>query len=163
MHDLVLNKAVIQSKDFGGDTPPILSPNKGKWLPRSVVNPAYDLTTQTADFAVVVTDTEVQHIFTIRDKTEAELDADKTSQITMIKVEAGQRIQERYPLWQQLNMTALGTELNRIGETNWTPEQASQMDDLQAAWDWVKSVRATSDRLEIDLPEDYADDQYWPV
>lgn len=32
IHDLVLGGSVLRTRDFGSDTPPALSPNKGKWL-----------------------------------------------------------------------------------------------------------------------------------
>jgi len=54
----------------------------------------------------------------------------------------------RYPEWKQRNMIARMVELN----TKATPsaEEEAEMAALQSVWDWVKAVRAESDRLEAD-------------
>ena len=51
--------------DFGGDTPPILSPNKGKWVP-VVVNaqPVFNPKIEGLDQSIIVTETEVTVSYT---------------------------------------------------------------------------------------------------
>jgi hypothetical protein len=84
----------------------------------------------------------------------------------MIKAEAGKRILVRYPQWKQANMTARMVELNKIRASvgSWTAGEQIEVDVIQSAWDWVKSVRSASDALELTLPVDYSDNNlYWPT
>ena len=83
----------------------------------------------------------------------------------MIKGEAGRRILAKYPEWKQANMTARMVELNKIRAEagSWTTAEQTEVDAIQAAWDWVKSARAASDALELTLPADYNDNSHWPV
>jgi hypothetical protein len=83
----------------------------------------------------------------------------------MIKAEAGKRILVRYPQWKQANMTARMVELNKIRADvgSWTAGEQIEVDVIQSAWDWVKSVRSASDALELTLPVDYNNNNlYWP-
>jgi len=81
---------------------------------------------------------------------QAQRDADEATanRIPEIKAAAGAVIVERYPEWKQRNMIARMVELN----TKATPsaEEEAEMAALQSVWDWVKAVRAESDRLEAD-------------
>lgn len=83
-----------------------------------------------------------------------------------IKAEAARRIMTRYPEWKQRNMTARGVELLHIqAGRSWTPDEQAEADALQAAWDWIGSVRAASDTLEAaqPIPADWRDDPHWPI
>ena len=83
----------------------------------------------------------------------------------MIKAEARRRILENYPEWKQANMTARMVELNKIRASvgSWTAGEQIEVDVIQSAWDWVKSVRSASDALELTLPVDYNNNNlYWP-
>jgi hypothetical protein len=83
----------------------------------------------------------------------------------MIKAEARRRILEKYPEWKQANMTARMVELNKIRASvgSWTAGEQIEVDVIQSAWDWVKSVRSASDALELTLPVDYNNNNlYWP-
>jgi hypothetical protein len=85
--------------------------------------------------------------------------------VEMIKAEAGKRILVRYPQWKQANMTARMVELNKIRASvgSWTAGEQIEVDVIQSAWDWVKSVRSASDALELTLPVDYNNNNlYWP-
>ena len=86
--------------------------------------------------------------------------------VDMIKTEAGLRILEKYPQWKQANMTARMVELNKIRASvgSWTAGEQIEVDVIQSAWDWVKSVRSASDALELTLPVDYNNNNnlYWP-
>lgn len=79
-----------------------------------------------------------------------------------IKAEAARRIAARYPLWRQQNMTARGVELQDVWRRDgqWTVEEAAEAAALQAAWTWIKAVRAHSGALEAD--PDAAIDDGWP-
>ncbi|PIR00045.1 MAG: hypothetical protein COV66_08055 [Nitrospinae bacterium CG11_big_fil_rev_8_21_14_0_20_45_15] len=83
----------------------------------------------------------------------------------MIKTEARRRILEKYPEWKQANLTARMVELNKIRASvgSWTAGEQMEVDAIQSAWDWVKSVRSASDALELILPVDYQDNSYWPA
>lgn len=85
-----------------------------------------------------------------------------TPTIEEIKAEAERRILELFPEWKQRNMIARGVELVRIGESNWNEQEQLEAANLQAAWDWIKAVRETSNELEVTLPIDYTDDKWWP-
>jgi hypothetical protein len=83
-----------------------------------------------------------------------------------VKEEARRRILEKYPEWKQANLTARMVELNKIraDEGSWTDGEQIEVDAIQSAWDWVKSVRTASDALELTLPADYAlNNDYWPA
>ena len=84
-----------------------------------------------------------------------------------VEAEAQRRILARYPDWKQRNMTARGVELTfkvaqgealAAGETD-------EIAALQAAWGWIKAVRAASDTLEAldPIPADFAEDARWPA
>lgn len=77
-----------------------------------------------------------------------------------IKAAAGAVIVERYPEWKQRNMIARMVELN--AKATPSAEEEAEMAALQAVWDWVKAVRAESDRLEADSNLT-VNDANWPV
>jgi len=102
------------------------------------------------------------------DVTRAELDALYFAQeggATLIKAEARRRILHYLPEWKQSNMTARAVELNKIRADagGWTQVEQAEMDAIQAAWAWIKSVRDASNSLESTLPTDYKSDTYWPA
>lgn len=84
-----------------------------------------------------------------------------------VKAEAARRILARYPEWKQRNMTARGVDLlsRRLVAGAWTDAEAAEASALQVAWDWIKSVRATSDALEslAPIPAGFADHIHWPA
>lgn len=82
--------------------------------------------------------------------------------VRYIKQEAQRRITGRFPAWKQTNMIARGVELQDIWRQNgaWTDAEAAEAATLQAAWDWIKAVRARSDALEADPELDIATG--WP-
>jgi predicted house-cleaning NTP pyrophosphatase (Maf/HAM1 superfamily) len=72
-----------------------------------------------------------------------DLGAKKAHAVAGVKAEAGKRILARYPQYKQANMTARAVELaadNQKTGPEWTA--------IRAAWDWVKAVRAESNRIE---------------
>lgn len=94
------------------------------------------------------------------------MDADETAAnarsalIAAIKLEARRRITTRYPEWKQSNMTARVVELVGAGQAS-----GVEWDALQAAWGWVKAVRAHSDALEASVLAGAVVDIYagWPA
>ncbi len=75
MHDLIKDGSIIQSRDFGSDTPPVLAGNKGEWFPRVTIGPPYDPATQNRELVKTVTATESVWTYTVTEKTQGELDA----------------------------------------------------------------------------------------
>jgi hypothetical protein len=66
-----------------------------------------------------------------------------------IKLIARNKILAVLPEWKQVNMTARSVELTRAGLAgNLTAGEQAEEAAIQAAWDWVKSVRAHSDTME---------------
>lgn len=81
-----------------------------------------------------------------------------------IRGEARRRILAAIPDWKQANMTARAVELadkQSRGESL-TDAEMAERGAIDAAWGWIKSVRAASDTLESDPPADFADDAHWP-
>ncbi len=67
-------------------------------------------------------------------------------------------------LIKQHNAQMRATELTLIqaqGGT-WTPEQAAEAAALQSLALQIKAIRAASNVLEPNPPQDYTDDKYWP-
>lgn len=82
-----------------------------------------------------------------------------------VKAEAERRIIAIVPAWKQRNLTAQATILAKIGEANWTPEQAAAWAAGEAIWSAVAAIRAASDVIEAldPIPQDYAtNEDYWP-
>lgn len=80
-----------------------------------------------------------------------------------VKAEAMRRILAVAPEWKQRNLTAQAAILAKIGETNWTPEQAAAWAAGEALWGQIAAIRAASDLIETldPIPTDYQNDQYW--
>lgn len=98
------------------------------------------------------------------------INAENNERITAIKQEAGKRITDRYPVWKQNNLTAQAVEaiLNALLSLPDTVFSQAQKQTLVesilglGAWEWVKQVRAESDRLESILGAT-KDDGNWPA
>jgi hypothetical protein len=132
---------------------------------RYVVNPDADLTGESQeviDKANEVFTPEIKAAYAAR---MAEIQSAPPITIGTIKAEARRRILAKYPQWKQANMTARMVELNKIRASagSWTAGEQIEVDAIQSAWDWVKSVRSASDALELTLPVDYNNNNlYWP-
>lgn len=96
---------------------------------------------------------------------EADAIADAVVTPAMLQEEARRRILARYPDWMQQNMTARGVELQDMWRRNgsWTMEEEAEATALQAAWDWIKAVRAASNAMEANPPADFRNDAHWPA
>jgi hypothetical protein len=81
----------------------------------------------------------------------------------IIKGEAQRRIYEVYPQWKQANMTARTVELLQKGQSNWNEQEQAESLALNAAWDWIKAIRAKSNEIEAmdPLPADITHDSWW--
>lgn len=51
--------------------------------------------------------------------------------------------------------------LLRKGADRWTPDEAKRAAGLEGADQIVETIRAASNRIEHDVPPDYADDRHW--
>jgi hypothetical protein len=95
---------------------------------------------------------------------QAELEAE--ARIDAVKAEARRRITQRFPDWKQANMTARGVELTfKLAQgQSLDAQEAAEVAALQAAWSWIKAVRAASDAIEAlaPMPADFASDTHWP-
>ena len=166
-HALVLNGEVRKRHDFGEEAPPILSANKGAWLPLTLRGgmPEYDPETEACEPSETIGADAVTEGWAIRDLVEAELVERVAQRRVAIKVEARTRILAAYPDWKQTNMVARGVELQDAWRQNgeWTTGEQAEAAALQSAWTWIKAVRAASDALEISLPADFGADEHWPA
>ena len=84
--------------------------------------------------------------------------------VSHIKARAGSLIEERYPDYKQRNMLAASVILQDTWRRNgvWTEEEQAQADALNAAWDWIKSVRTHSNALEAEVGAlDFAGLETW--
>ena len=82
-----------------------------------------------------------------------------------VRAEARHRILAVYPEWAQANMTARAVELVKTLATGTlTADEQTELAALESAWAWIKSVRASSNTLEVmgPIPADYTADQRWP-
>lgn len=80
--------------------------------------------------------------------------------ISEIKAAARAQITAVFPDWKQTNMTARGVELTfaLASGATFAKEETAEIDMLNAAWAWIKSIRAHSNDLEaevkkLDLPD----------
>jgi hypothetical protein len=84
-----------------------------------------------------------------------------------VKDEARRRIIAAFPDWKQTNMVARGVELQDVWRRtgSWTTDEQVEADALQAAWDWIKSIRDASDVIEAldPIPADFDADARWPA
>lgn len=80
--------------------------------------------------------------------------------IGQIKDQARGIILAAFPEWKQANMTARGVELTMKVASGgaMTSEEIAEAASLQAAWDWIKSVRSHSNELEDEVMELEFDD-----
>ena len=91
MYSLVKDNQELKTKNFGTDTPPALSQNKGKWVPRIVeAAPSYDDALSYLEESIVVTETEVTASYSVIPKTDevlaAELEAKNAAERAALKM-----------------------------------------------------------------------------
>ncbi len=80
-----------------------------------------------------------------------------------LRTEAQRRILAVLPDWKQRNNLSRMLELYRKGEANWSTGERAEVAIIDANWNWLKSVRTTSDELKITSPVDFTDDKHWPT
>ncbi len=66
-----------------------------------------------------------------------------------IKKQAAQRILATCPEWKQRNLAMKGRD-------NWTADELT-------LWEQIEAIRARSDELEANPPEDFTNDQHWII
>jgi hypothetical protein len=155
---LIADGAIKRISDYPEKPDP--NPAKGyTWLPvENTPAPDVILKLEGLSFEYVIERDKVVQRWTVTRKPIEQ-------QLQAVKDEARRRILARYPDWRQANMTARGVELvHAKTRKEWTPEEQAEADALQAAWDWVKAVRAASDVIEAlqPIPVDFRDDKHWP-
>lgn len=105
---------------------------------------------------------EEEAAYNVEQAAQAQREADEAAanRVPEIKAAAGDLIVARYAEWKQRNMIARMVELN----TKATPtvDEEAEMAAIQVVWDWVKAVRAESDRLEADINLT-VEDASWPA
>jgi hypothetical protein len=96
-----------------------------------------------------------RRVWETRAFTDEEVAAMRAAQVQSVKAEAGRRILALYPTWKQANMNMRATELVDLRiDRELTAEEAAERDELIAAAEWIKAVRAASDAIEAALPTD---------
>lgn len=89
--------------------------------------------------------------------------------LPMIRVEAQRRISALVGARDAVhldvrisNASREAIRLLRIGADNWTAEEAARAAQLEQMDLAIEAIRAASNTLEADPPDDFADDKYWP-
>ena len=83
---LVVEGSILEWRDFA-DTPPDLARKGVAWLPVEITDPPFDPATQVRSGPVTTVEADrVSRVWTVRAKTAAEIDADKTLQIDGLDV-----------------------------------------------------------------------------
>jgi len=80
MHDLIKDNKIIKSYNFGTDTPPILNPKKGKWVPRTTIDPEYDSEKQKKTLVKTVNEDSTVWEYIVSDLTEEEFNQRQPSE-----------------------------------------------------------------------------------
>lgn len=138
------------------DEAPDLAPNKGRWLPVSVL--AFDRVSQVQG-DLSLSDDGAAVCRPVRAKTADEVAAMRAAKVDAVKAEAERRIVAVMPEWRQRNSLALGLELVTTLGTDvsaWPAEQRATYASVMASWAQIKALRATSDALEASVPTDPA-------
>lgn len=84
-----------------------------------------------------------------------------------VKLEAENRILNKYPLTKQMNAYSdfMLMREHLAGGGSLTAKQQTRYNAIKNAWSWVQSVRDASDTIEAldPIPDDYNDDARWPA
>jgi len=80
MHDLIKDNKILKSYNFGTDTPPILDPKKGKWVPRTTIDPEYDSEKQKKTLVKTVNEDSTVWEYIVSDLTEEEFNQRQPSE-----------------------------------------------------------------------------------
>lgn len=80
MHDLIKDNKILKSYNFGADTPPILDPKKGTWVPRTVIDPEYDPEKQKKTLVKTVNEDSTVWEYIVSDLTEEEFNQRQPSE-----------------------------------------------------------------------------------
>lgn len=78
-----------------------------------------------------------------------------------IKTECSRRITQLCPEWKQRNLLAQAVLLQDKGRANWTDEDRAAWQSGRMMWGRIAALRARSDVLEENPPEDPTEDAHW--
>lgn len=158
-YHLVRGGEIVESRDFAeGETIPDLAGNKGEWLPELVVDyEPFDPISQVRTGPVrTISAIAVVLDYTVRDKSEDEIEAMRAAKAVEYDAEAGARILTLMSEVQQRNSLALGMEMvttHGPDPTQWpAPEQAIYA-DVMARWVAIKAVRTRVAALKAAIPD----------
>ncbi|MFD3263324.1 hypothetical protein [Phenylobacterium ferrooxidans] len=129
--------------------------HKPRYLPvENEDAPSVDAVTQVCEGPVeVVTPTAVVRTWTVRAKSPQEVAGMREAKVAQVKAQAAGRILALYPEWKQRNLTARAVVLLRIAQDRaWTPQEAQESADLEAAWAAVDAIRTRSNEIEAQIP-----------
>lgn len=117
-----------------------------------------------------------ERVVVIEDAYDAELAAADQTQILPseedVRTEAARRLMETYEARDRNHLSQLindGTReavrLLRVGEGNWSPEEAARASELEIAEAYVDAIDQASKALRAmqPIPTDYAADGHWPL
>lgn len=159
---LIQGGVEVKQRDFDGD-PPTLAPNKGAWLPVVTVDNTSGISLETHHRVTTRTVEPTRALVTV---TAVVHPLDRL--VALVKAEANRRILARYPQYKQANMTARAVKLSDIRHSRpLTSDETAEKAAIEAAWDWVTSVRATSNSIEAEITAgavpDIANHTGWPA
>ena len=82
-----------------------------------------------------------------------------------VKSEAGRRILDVCPEWQQRNYIATDLTYAKIIQAggSLTPEQEESREAIESVWVAIQTLRSKSDEIEAmsPIPQDFTNDSYW--
>lgn len=164
LHALVLNGAFVEERMVDpANVPQHKFDTDGGKLLRPLIMaemPDHEPTLEYCTSELQIVPEEVEQVWTVTRKP-IEL------QIEAVRTECGRRIYTAFPQWKQANYTARATELfeKKADAIALSPEEVVELAALKSVWDWIKTVRAASNALEVldPIPRNYQDDQHWPA
>lgn len=124
---------------------PVVEENKEFNSATHVRSPTYEL---------IVEDTQVKKVYTIREKNSSEILAMKNSKKQQIKEYAQNLIYQIMPQYKQINTLALGMEMSiQYGPdpNNWPGPVQTLNSQALAAWALIKNIRVASDIKELEV------------
>ena len=110
MHDLIKDNQIVKSHDFNSQTPPILHANKGKWVPRTTIDPDYDPAKQTKSLTKTVNEDSTVWEYVVSD---IPLETIKATKLAEIRSACDQQI------------AMLSSSFSETEKSSWTDQEKS--------------------------------------
>ncbi len=130
-----------------------LAPHKPRMLPVITEGEDYDPVREVREGPELIVEADrVRRVYTVRAKTEGEVEAMKLGKIFAIKTEAGARITGMMPTHRQMNALALAMQMVLLHGQDWQAWPQEAKDAVQPtlqAWEAIKAVRDASDDAEL--------------